>query len=64
MREKRRDLARCPFCGREAGHSYVLEREGNCFFVRCACGASGSYAPTEEEAVEAWNRRAGNGGNA
>ena len=57
MKEKRRDLNDCPFCGREVKHSYKVEREGDFYFVRCACGASGSYAPSEDGAVDAWNRR-------
>ena len=51
------DLKRCPFCGGEAEVTLFL---GN-YIVACK-GCPGSTFPckgmTEEEAVEAWNRRA------
>jgi len=53
------ELKPCPFCGGEAEVKFFL---GN-YFVACK-GCPGSTFPykgmTEEEAVEAWNRRADN----
>ena len=56
------DMKPCPFCGSEATieHKNVLET----WIVECSntnCPASymiGNDYDTEEEAIEAWNRRA------
>ena len=57
------ELKPCPFCG---GAAFVGEyRYGDCgetFFVFCTdCQAESHEHYTEEEAVEAWNRRAADG---
>lgn len=57
------DLKPCPFCGGEAevfrgttyGFHYLYEPR----CIKCEC-ALGVYE-TEEQAIEAWNRRADNG---
>lgn len=64
----------CPFCGNKSAVytdneiDQVTEGEDGfnvdpCYAVICpmsegGCGASGGYRPTEEMAIEAWNRRA------
>lgn len=59
-------LLPCPFCGKT--ETAIWELEGfepfNCC-VFCdrtegGCGAAGGFGETEDEAIEAWNRRANN----
>lgn len=48
-------LKKCPFCGGEAHVVGILTR-----WVVCdECGAELKFFKTEEEAIEAWNRRVG-----
>lgn len=51
------DLLSCPFC---RGKAEILRmRQQNIFFAWCdECEARGDYYDTEEDAAEAWNRRA------
>ena len=54
------ELKRCPFCGGEAQYGKETDEFGVSYhYVGCGCiegcFASGS---TEEEAIEAWNKRA------
>ena len=67
MLKKELKLKPCPFCGyRERVFVTVrLGQDGwrDSYYVLCdyyegGCGASGGVYHTEEEAVEAWNRRA------
>ena len=63
------ELKRCPFCGGEAkiqengsydrGYGYIVV----CLDVKCAgnCGSGLLCFRTEDEAIAAWNRRAGEG---
>ncbi len=54
MREGKK-LKKCPFCGGEAHVVGILTR-----WVVCdECGAELKFFKTEEEAIEAWNRRVG-----
>lgn len=63
-------LTPCPFCGNEK--LFILDEGDNsgayenipnyavcCDFYRGGCGATSGYRRTEEEAIEAWNRRVG-----
>lgn len=48
------ELKPCPFCG---GNAYIGNGRT---WVRCVeCGAETGCYDTEEEAIEAWNRRVG-----
>ena len=50
-------LKPCPFCGGEAS-TYVAYDDG--YYVCCdECGCGLPVYNTEEEAVEAWNKRVG-----
>lgn len=52
------DLKRCPFCG---GDDLTMVNDEKLFFVGCCtCATCGPVEITEEEATEAWNRRADN----
>ena len=53
------DLKPCPFCGNKE----VAIRKGKYMWwgVCIACGASGAYKSRKAEAIEAWNRRVGDG---
>ena len=51
-------IEKCPFCGQRA--QVVNLANGYAYFVECTnedCGVSMLPFPTEQEAVEAWNRR-------
>jgi Lar family restriction alleviation protein len=54
------DLLPCPFCGRD-GH-IVHSRDGDTARVTCVfwpvCMGSGTWKHSNDEAIEAWNRRA------
>lgn len=56
------DLKPCPFCGsNDVDIRWYMPRRGNgvLSFVLCYdCESSGPEKPTDEKAVEAWNRRA------
>lgn len=50
-------LKNCPFCGGEAHIEFSYVWWG--YFVSCTvCGATQENYDKEEEAIEAWNRRA------
>ena len=49
------ELKPCPFCGGEA--HFV---NGSTWLACAGCGAETSFFDTQEEAAEAWNRRADN----
>lgn len=56
------DLRNCPFCG----DTYIMVRKSRAgYFVGCntinciACNVGARQYKTEAEAIEAWNRRAG-----
>jgi Lar family restriction alleviation protein len=62
------ELKPCPFCGATDNKKLrptsgvELSREEGIFQVFCwECGASSGYFRTEQEAIEAWNRRVDNG---
>ena len=46
----------CPFCKRTEGFQVKTVRKSY-KFVACKCKAAGPVMRTEEEAIEAWNRR-------
>ena len=52
-------IKKCPFCGSLANSvSYYNSYEGTKYFIECIqCGATSSHRPTEEYAVEQWNKR-------
>ena len=52
-------IKKCPFCGSLAKpRRYYNSYEGTKYFIECIqCGATSSHRPTEEYAVEQWNRR-------
>ena len=50
-------LKPCPFC---TNNSAYIQREGSAYFVRCLfCGVNTRFCSDEQEAIDAWNRRAG-----
>lgn len=49
------ELAPCPFCGGEAQTDFI---EGESYLIECyACRAETGIKDSEDEAIEAWNRR-------
>ena len=61
------ELKPCPFCGESSVHiekHVAYTTTGYLYLVRCSnipfCGIRQTGFFTEEEAVEAWNRRADN----
>lgn len=52
-------IKKCPFCGSLAEpRRYYNSYEGTKYFITCIqCGATSSHRPTEEYAVEQWNKR-------
>ena len=51
------ELKHCPFCGGEAS-TYVAYDDG--YYVCCdECGCGLPVFNTEQEAIEAWNKRVG-----
>ena len=56
------ELKPCPFCGGE--DFQMVSVYGGEYYVDClTCTACGPSGETEEEAIEAWNRRAKNATN-
>ena len=64
------ELKPCPFCGGEAEEAYVKRKKWfarfrypyitHVTYIRCkVCQATTMVRWTREEAIEAWNRRAG-----
>ncbi len=50
-------LKPCPFCTENGAH---IQRVGGSYFVRCLfCGVTTRFFTDEQEAIDAWNRRAG-----
>ena len=55
------ELKPCPFCGADEDLR-VVSVYGEERYVTClTCSACGPDAETADEAIEAWNRRAGEG---
>lgn len=55
------ELKPCPFCGYPA----VVETESILYKVYCSnCGANARMSLRLDEAIKAWNRRIGEGGDA
>lgn len=51
-------LKPCPFCGGEAERQWGINPKP-IYWVECTeCGIEGVVCLSEEEAIEAWNRRA------
>ena len=56
MRPEFRKNERCPYCGSD---DLITMKTGVSFYVGCrGCFATGPLVEEEEEAWEAWNRRA------
>jgi Lar family restriction alleviation protein len=67
------ELLPCPFCGNHriavavdnAAYSLGLSENTNfqtvCSVTSFGCGASSGWYETKEKAIQAWNRRAGEG---
>ena len=55
------ELKPCPFCGsKDVSNSWYYDEayEGKIFHVRChKCAALGPIEATEQQAIDAWNRR-------
>lgn len=56
-----KELKPCPFCG---GEKLIKLEECNNYTICCdfnqgGCGAASGYRLNAKEAIEAWNRRAG-----
>ena len=52
------EIKPCPFCGDENIDTWDIRQEK--YFCYCEnCGCQGPTGKTEQEAIEAWNRRAG-----
>ena len=51
-------LKSCPFCGSKALHTSNLFGEHYVVCTNCTCAGPGAW--TQEEAIEAWNRRSNN----
>lgn len=51
------NLKPCPFCGGEATLWQDLGADRQ-FHILCGCGGRVGWFEAEEEAIEAWNRRA------
>lgn len=59
MEERLKD---CPFCGnkwhRPRVVSYYNQYSGRMFFIECMeCGTTSKHQPTEEYAINSWNKR-------
>lgn len=55
------EIKPCPFCGSENWAMFDCNSGRYCVLVCEDCAAQGPYGSTEEEAKEAWNRRADDG---
>lgn len=52
------ELKPCPFCGSSNVEACFADEYGDIFTVICcACGSCGAVKITEQEAIEAWNKR-------
>ena len=65
-------LRECPFCGGNAEEAFLKRKKllasmrfpysTHYVYIRCkTCGATGKLCWTVENAIESWNRRAGEG---
>ena len=54
--ELKMELRPCPFCGGEANlyQTFGVDRP---YHILCGCGGRVGWFVTEQEAVDAWNRR-------
>lgn len=52
---KERDLKPCPFCGNDKPK--LMHNWGDAVIYCSQCDSSSGCYDTEEEAIEAWNRR-------
>ena len=55
-------ILKCPFCGSKWHEPkmmrYYNRYTGCMFFVECLeCGATSKHQPTEEYAIDSWNKR-------
>ena len=54
-------VKQCPFCGADEGFlTMVIADRDACLVKCCNCGGSSGVCETSEEAVAAWESRAGN----
>lgn len=53
------ELQPCPFCGgHDLGDELFILDDTDDYFIFCGkCKSSGSMQKTQEEAIEAWNKR-------
>ena len=50
------ELKPCPFCGKD--RLYVHQDSAEEFIILCLkCGTTGPISPTEQQAIDAWNKR-------
>lgn len=56
------ELKPCPFCGGKPNIvSHPIAQRKKQYAVQCSCGARFYFMDRRYKAIEAWNRRAGNG---
>jgi hypothetical protein len=46
----------CPVCGSKAIRTFGVGKPTGCWQSRCACGITGPYAGSQEQAIALWNR--------